>query len=169
MNPAFSLFDILARRADLGPERIALVDLGRNEQLSYQQLHQRTGRTASLLATLGVTAGERVAVLCRNCIEFFELLFACARIGVVLVPLNWRMPAAELGPLMADCGAPLILYGREDAATAEELRVDGASRLGLDDAGPQGYAARRDALAPVAGRGGWQSDETWYLLYKVGS
>ena len=46
-----------------------------------------------------------MAMLTRNRIEFFEILFGCAKLGAILVPLNWRMPPAELDGLIADCRA----------------------------------------------------------------
>jgi len=165
----FPLFDILARRAELGPRRIALEDLTSGEQLTYHDLHRRAGRAAALLQALGIGAEDRVALLCRNRIEFFEVLFACARLGAILVPLNWRMPAAELVPLLEDCDARLLLHGAEDAETAAELGKRGAAQLDFDDSGPGGYAAQRDALQPLTGRTSWPADATWYLLYTSGT
>ena len=70
---------------------------------------------------LGVGARDRVAILCRNRIEFFEALFACAKLGAVLLPLNWRMPASELLPLLEESEPSLLLYGREDADVAAAI------------------------------------------------
>ena len=64
---------------------------------------------------MGVAAGERVAILCHNSVLFFEVLFACGKAGAILVPLNWRQTPAELAPILADCGARVLLH---DAATA---------------------------------------------------
>lgn len=166
---SFPAFDFLARRADIAPSRIAMEDLSSGLELSYLEMHERCGRSAALLAGLGVGAGDRVALLCRNRIEFFELLLACARLGAILVPLNWRMPAAELRPLLVDCGAGCLLYGAEDAVVAEQLAGDGLAMIGLDEAGTKGFPARRDAQQPLAGRGAWPADEPWYLLYTSGT
>lgn len=170
----FPVYDIPARRAELGPDRPALEDLVSGASVTYRELNARVGRSAALLRALGVEPGDRVAVLCRNRIEFFELLFACARSGAILVPLNWRMPAAELTLLLDDCGARLLLHGAEDAVTASALaerEAASAARrlLALDDAGADGYRARRDDLTPVAGRPAWPANETWYLLYTSGT
>jgi fatty-acyl-CoA synthase len=165
----FPVFDLLARRAELGPDRTAMEDAVSGKRLSYREMHQRTGRTAALLRRSGIEPGDRVALLCRNRIEFFELLFACARLGAVAVPLNWRMPAPEIAPLLADCGAKLLLYGCEDAATVEALEIDGLARTGLDEPGKDGFAAQRDALEPVTGDRAWPADRTWYLLYTSGT
>ncbi len=166
---SFPVFDILARRADLGPERVAFEDIASGEQVSYLDLHQRTGRTTALLSNLGVRQGTCVALLCRNRIEFFELLFACARLGAILVPLNWRMPAKELAPLLDDCGAELLIHGSEDADTAISLASNKLLLLGLDDSGDGGFRKRRDDRQAIEGRADWPADETWYLLYTSGT
>ena len=165
----FPVFDILACRADLGPDRVALEDTSSGDHVTYSELNQRTGRSTALLANLGIAHGDRVALLCRNRIEFFELLFACARLGAILVPLNWRMPAFELAPLLADCGATLLIYGVEDADIANGLAIDGLTLLGLDQPDDSGFKSRRDAFEPLAGRNNWPADETWYLLYTSGT
>ncbi len=166
---SFPVFDILARRADLGPDRVALEDIVNAERVTYHELNLRAGRTAALLASLGVSQGDRVALLCRNRIEFFELLFACARLGAVLVPLNWRMPGRELAPLLADCGAAWLISGAEDAETATSLNTEQLVYLDLDDAGDSGFRNRRDAHEPMDGQAVWPADETWYLLYTSGT
>jgi fatty-acyl-CoA synthase len=170
----FPVFDIAARRAELNPDDVAMEDVGSGERVRYRELNQRVGRSAALLAELGAAAGDRVAVLCRNRIEFFELLFACARLGAVMVPLNWRMPVAELAMLMSDCGAGVLIHGAEDAQAARRLVADtpgvpGLATLDLDDPGPAGFPARRDARPGLDGRGAWPADETWYLLYTSGT
>lgn len=166
---SFPVFDIPAKRAELNPDNVAFEDLVTGEQVLYRQLDERTGRAAGLLAELGVNAGDRVALLCRNRIEFFELLFACARLGAILVPLNWRMPARELAPLLADCGAVCLIHGSEDAETAATLAGELPACLDLDDASAAGYRTRRDSCAALAGRLAWPSDEPWYLLYTSGT
>ncbi len=166
---SFPIYDIPAKRADLAPHRIAFEDLVSGETITYQQLDQRTGQAAAQLASLGVGHGDCVALLCRNRMEFFELLFACARLGAILVPLNWRMPPAELGPLMADCNACCLIHGSEDADCAARLAGGVVPLLDLDDPGQHGYRARCDGLEPLAGRVVWPSDEPWYLLYTSGT
>ena len=162
---SFPVFDILAKRAELGPERVAFEDISSGQQVSYFELNQRTGRTTALLASLGVKHGDCVALLCRNRIEFFELLFACARLGAILAPLNWRMPAKELAPLLDDCGAALLIHGSEDAETAIGLANNKRLLLNLDN----GFHNRRDTLEGLQGRVNWPADETWYLLYTSGT
>ncbi|MCJ7558777.1 MAG: AMP-binding protein [Gammaproteobacteria bacterium] len=169
MTARFPMPDFLARRAELGPHRSAMEDLVTGDRVTYLELHLRTGRSAALLASLGVSRGGRVAILCRNRIEFFEMLFACARLGAILVPLNWRMPGSELRPMLEDCSAHWLIHGAEDAANARELTKPSLALIDLDDETSNGFRARRDSLAPHAGRPFWQSEETWYLLYTSGT
>ena len=161
--------DITAQRALLKPDAVAFRDLSRGTSLTYAELEDNACSLAGLLRARGVVEGDRVAVLCRNRVEFFELLFAAGKLGAVLVPLNWRMPAGELAPLVADATPKLLFYGEEDAAVADELGATGAELVGFDDDSAAGYAARRDAAEPFAGREFWGGNDTWYLIYTSGT
>lgn len=179
--------DIAAKRAALAPEAIAFRDLPSGAAVTYRELDDRARRAAGLLASRGCAAGDRVAVLCRNRVEFFELLFACGKLSAILMPLNWRMPAAELEPLVEDAAPAALLYGEEDAAVARELggavpalfALDGGRRgrdgddRPVDEDGEGGggesYPALRDRSEPHPGRDSWPVDECWYLLHTSGT
>jgi len=156
--------DLLARRAELTPGAVALEEIATGRSLGYAGLDERAARAATLLEARGVGAGDRVAILCRNRIAFFEALFACARLGAILVPLNWRMPPAELDPLLAHAGARLLLHGGEDRATVRRLAAPPPA-LDLDG----DYEALVEAAAPSPRRSRWPADGTWYLLYTSGT
>jgi fatty-acyl-CoA synthase len=156
--------DLIARRAELGPERIAFEDQASGRTLTYAELDRRAGRVASCLKLRGIAEGDRVAILCRNRIEFFEILFGCAKLGAILVPLNWRMPAAELDQLIDDAEPSLLLFGREDGATAREIARH-LPKIDLD-----ADYERLLADAPVGSwRAHWTGDGIWYLLYTSGT
>ena len=156
--------DLLARRARLSPHAVALEDGLTGRTLTYSELDRRASLVAGMMAQRGVGEGDRVAILCRNRIAFFEILFGCARIGAVLVPLNWRMPAAELQPLVDHCSPVLLFHGGEDRATAAAL-AGAPPAIGLDD----GYEAAVETAAPAPARPRWPSGGTWYLLYTSGT
>ncbi len=159
--------DITAQRAQLDPDGIAFRDLPSGRTLTYEQLDRNARHAAGLFAGLGVGAGDRVAILCRNRMEFFEVLFACGKLGAVLVPLNWRMPANELAPLVQAAKPKALLYGVEDAAVAEEIGADTAL-IGFD-ADSDSYSAQIDAATPKQGRRMWPGADPWYLLYTSGT
>jgi fatty-acyl-CoA synthase len=156
--------DLLAKRAALSPDAIALEDVQTGRMLSYAALDRRAAKAGGLLLSHGVRQGDRVAILCRNRIAFFELLFACARIGAILVPLNWRMPPAELDLLLADSGARLLFHGAEEAAAAAALATAPAL-LDLDG----DYERLVEAADPAPARPQWAADGIWYLLYTSGT
>src|SRR6185436_15895415 len=100
--------------AALTPRRAALEDVATGRSLTYAELDARAGRAAALMAARGVGGGDLVAALTRNRIEFFEILFGCAKLGAVLVPLNWRMPPAELDGLIGDSEPVLLFHGERE-------------------------------------------------------
>jgi len=160
----FDLPDLIAKRAALTPDRIAFEDGATGATLSYGVLNERAGRVAALLAARGVGEGDRVAVLTRNRIPFFEILFGCAKRGAILVPLNWRMPPAELDGLIADAGPALLFHGAGEAVAASGL----AARLPAIDLDGD-YEAALAATPAEAGRARWPAESIWYLIYTSGT
>jgi fatty-acyl-CoA synthase len=156
--------DLIARRAELTPNSVALEEVATGRTLTYAQLDERSARMASLLAGRGVGAGDRVAILCRNRSAFFEALFACARLGAILVPLNWRMPPAELDLLLGHADPRLLLHGGEDSSVVRRLAAPPPA-LDLDG----GYEALVEATEPGPRRDPWPADGIWYLLYTSGT
>ncbi len=161
--------DITAQRALLEPDAVAFRDLVRGTTLTYRELDARVQSLAGFLRADGVGEDDRIAVLCRNRVEFFELLFAAAKLGAVLVPLNWRMPAGELAPLVNDAAPKRLFFGEEDSAVAKELGEGGTKLVGLDEPTGSGYEALLSNAEPFAGREFWRGNDTWYLIYTSGT
>jgi fatty-acyl-CoA synthase len=89
-----NLSNWIERQANFVPERCAIRFAG--EDFSYAEIARKVNQLADSLANqLGVGRGDRVAYLGLNTPEIIILLFACARVGAVLVPLNWRLAAPE--------------------------------------------------------------------------
>lgn len=87
------------------PERPALVGA---EPLTFAELSARADRLADWLAATGLVAGDRVAVLDNNSRTVLEAYYACAAIGIVLVPLNARLAPPELAYVLRDSGARVL-------------------------------------------------------------
>lgn len=172
----FSIVDIAAKRAQLMPGKVALEEVAGTAALTYRELDARACRFASALRDQGIAAGDRVAVLMHNAASFFEILFACGKARVVLVPLNWRQTVAELMPLVDDCAPRLLLH---DAANAGLAAALAEARPGLKLArihaeaeapGPGSYQALRDAAAEHRDWDPrWPADGLWYMLYTSGT
>jgi fatty-acyl-CoA synthase len=156
--------DLTAKRAALNPGKVALEEAPTARALTYAQLDARAGKAAALMAAHGIGAGDRVAVLTRNRIEFFELLFGCAKLGAILVPLNWRMPPAELDGLIADADPSLLVHGAGEAAAAGALAAPPPA-IDFD----RDYERLLAAAPERRWRGRWPADSVWYLLYTSGT
>jgi acyl-CoA synthetase (AMP-forming)/AMP-acid ligase II len=129
----FRIARALRDRAAAHPDHVALVD-GDGREQTYGELQQRSNRLAQYLLQRGVTAGDRVAHLDRNAPAAAELLFAAAKIGAVLVPLNWRLAQPELQALLKDSDAKLLFCGPAFAEGAQELMPEGTVTLdGAED------------------------------------
>ena len=83
----------IERSAAFTPDQLAIRFAGHD--LSYAAFAECIRRCISRLAALGVRRGDRVAYLGRNHPDMLALLFACARRGAIVVPLNWRHATPE--------------------------------------------------------------------------
>ena len=104
---------ILSKRALLNGSREAYVDSVSGERLSFAELNDRCNQMAQVLLNQGVKVGARVGLMLMNSAEFLEAYFAIAKIGGVVVPLNWRLIADELEFIIKDSGATLLVFGEE--------------------------------------------------------
>jgi fatty-acyl-CoA synthase len=148
------LSDLIARNAAFSPQKPALVFEG--EVLSYRAFFERIETAAKALKTeFGVGRGDRVAILSLNRPDYLVLLYACARLGAMLVPLNWRLAVAEQMFILSDAAVKVLLLER---AFAEIIPVLGAALpdtrvVGLDFTPPAPGCAFEALLAMATGDG----------------
>jgi fatty-acyl-CoA synthase len=145
------LSGLIERNAAFAPNKPALHFEGKT--LSYAALAERIAQTArALKSKLGVGRGDRVAILSLNRPDYLVLLYACARLGAMLVPLNWRLAIAEQLFILADAGAKMLVLEQAFTAVLPELekRQPETSVVGFDFAPQRGIAF--DALL-AQGRG----------------
>ena len=121
--PRYGISSWLSKRASLNGTREALVE--DDKRFTYAELDQRVTRLAQALRTFGIRRNDRVATCCVNCSEFVEVLFATARIGAMLVPLNWRLAARELDYQLNDAGARILFVAPEQLDLVSKLSADG--------------------------------------------
>ena len=107
----------LSKRAELNPGLEALVDDAAAQRFTFAELDERANRAAHMLTGLGLTEGDRVAVLLPNGHQFVETFYGAARAGLVVVPLNERLVANELSFMLRDSGATVLVFdGEHDTA-----------------------------------------------------
>ena len=109
------------RWAELHPKKGAIIF--KDERITYFELNERADRASCWLQSLGIEKGDRVAAMLNNCPEFIELFLACARLGAIFVPLNFRLAAAELDYLLKNSRPRLFVFGQEFTATVKKLNI----------------------------------------------
>jgi fatty-acyl-CoA synthase len=144
--------DWMERGERYWPERTAVVDVAANARYTYKQLNHRANAVAGWLKGQGVTRGDRVAALAMNGVELLDLLFACAKLGALFVPLNWRSHWRELLPVISQTRPRVLVHGDEFAEAARALHSDAdiATWVHLGAPAIAGSHAYADALAAPA-------------------
>jgi fatty-acyl-CoA synthase len=110
---------ILDKKAQLHPDRIAIHDASDGSRYSYKDLKERSDRCAQYLLDRGLKKGQTISALLMNTIEYFDLLFACAKVGCVFVPLNYRLSPTEVENILSNAQSPFVFY---DPAFREQVR-----------------------------------------------
>lgn len=108
MPPKEPVLDGLARFAAEAPARPAAILAETGETLDYRSLHERSARLAQFLAAR-LEAGEVVAILLGNRLEYFELTFAARRTGLYYVPISTHLTPGEIDYILRDSGARVLL------------------------------------------------------------
>ena len=117
------LSDWISRHADFDPDKPALIYQG--DTVTYRQFDSMIGDHARALKHVyGVGRGDRVAYLGLNSPEFLALMFACARLGALFIPLNWRLAGPEHSYILGDAAARVLVCEKEFRDHAEAIRAD---------------------------------------------
>ena len=142
---SMDLADLIHRNAAFAPDKPAIRFAG--SALTYAGLAQRIGQAArALKSQLGVGAGDRVAILAANHPDYLVLLYACARLGALLVPLNWRSAVPEQVYILCDASVKALIVeqvgARRRAARGGTATCASSASTTRWPTGPAGGAAR---------------------------
>lgn len=123
MTPELMELDWLKRWALYSPERTAL-QMGEDGRIiTYRELYRQSRSLARALNDqYGVGAGDRVACLAQNELEYISLFFALQRLGAILVPINFRFTASEVEHIVSDSGAKLLILQSAYLPLTEKLK-----------------------------------------------
>lgn len=113
-----NLSSFIAFHAKRTPGRCALKYRG--EDITYRQFDERIRLVGGWLAARGIGPGDVVAVLMKNSTAFLELVFATSHIGAVFLPINYRLSADEVGYIVGNSGARILIADEEFSATAAD-------------------------------------------------
>ena len=102
------------------PERTALVSAERRS--SFRELHERVASIAGMLQDHGFGFGDRLALLLPNGPDYIELMYACAWLGVIAVPLNTRLSTAEIDHILTDASPHGLVRHQSMAVPTVQLK-----------------------------------------------
>ncbi len=156
--------ELITHWAQEKPDQVALEQDG--AALTFAELEDRSRRIVAMLAAHGVGKGDRIAWLGKNARHYFELFYSAARIGVVMVPIGWRLAAPEIAYILGDTGAKLVFIDEGFGELA-------AKACGELDTPPEiidtPTAQREIAAAPADAFDGAGPDDPVLQLYTSGT
>jgi len=131
------------------PDKPAYIMAGSGETVTYRQLDERSNRIAQLFRSLGLQAGDHIAIFMENNARFFEICWGAQRSGLIYTAISSRLTAPEVDYIVGDCGAKLFVTSKYLAERATELRplmARVANRFMIGGT-IDGYASWEDAIA----------------------
>ncbi|HVE89076.1 MAG TPA: AMP-binding protein [Burkholderiaceae bacterium] len=175
MTPLLSMGETLSVNASIYPSKIGARDLHRS--MTFREWNSRSCRLANALLGLGLAKGDRVAVLAYNCVEWMEIYAACAKAGLVAVPINFRLLGDDILYILENCTARAFIVQDALLANLESIRSGLAipeKNLVLlgSNAKANGLVGYEDLLARAADTEpdiAVTPDDTWVLMYTSGT
>lgn len=164
-------YDWLSHHAMATPESLCWVDLHSSRRFTFEQADARCRQLAAhLTRQCGVQEGDRIAVLAMNSTDMMEIHSACARVGAIFLPLNWRLAAPEIDFILGDAEAKVLIHDTSTQAIVDALTVRPSRIIETTGGGtPSAYEeaiATSDGDCPVADL---THDDTWTIMYTSGT
>lgn len=100
----------ILQRTKLSPENVALIDVHTEESWTYRKLEDEIINWVEFFQSNHYERGDRIVVLSHNRIELFAIMFACGLLGLIYVPINWRLSGRDWEYLIRDADAKLLIY-----------------------------------------------------------
>jgi long-chain acyl-CoA synthetase len=133
------------------PDKVALRMAETGEAVTFRELDSRATRNARWLVSLGLQAGDGIAMLMENHTAFMEMVFAARRAGVYFTPISIHLTAREVACVLEDCGAKVLIATAgvaELAAQLGEVIARRSMRCFMVDGTAPGFASWEQAVAP---------------------
>lgn len=156
----------IAKWADYTPNKIALTSYDTNESYTYSSLDTYADKLVVKFTKMGLEEGDRVAVLAEHGLAFIVLFVACQRMGVVLVPLNYRLSINELQRLVSDCTPSLFIYSKSFTDKFEGVELGKTSTLLMNDVK---YFYQSEAIKILKREYKIKEDSPLFIFYTSGT
>ncbi len=156
------------------PNTVMLKDSQRS--FTYPEVNRRVNKLAHSLLSLGLTKGDKVAVLLENSIEIVEVFLATAKTGIIIVPINFRLVSAEVEYIVADSDAKAMIVHDEFTSTVDPIKSnlkniapDNYIAVGQAVDGYRSYDAFIENAADNEPEIEVAPEDTWILIYTSGT
>ncbi len=156
------------------PNTVMLKDSQRS--FTYPEVNKRVNQLAHSLLSLGLTKGDKVAVLLENSIEIVEVFLATAKTGIIIVPINFRLVSAEVEYIVANSDAKAMIVHDEFTSTVDPIKSN------LKNIAPDNYIAVGQAVDGYLSYDAFienaadnepeievAPEDTWILIYTSGT
>ncbi len=156
------------------PNTVMLKDSQRS--FTYPQVNKRVNQLAHSLLSLGLSKGDKVAVLLENSIEIVEVFLATAKTGIIIVPINFRLVSAEVEYIADNSDAKAFIVHDEFTSTVDPIKAK------LKNIAPDNYIAVGQAVEGYRSYDGFienasasepdmevAPEDTWVLIYTSGT
>ena len=135
----FSFFDLICRNAQCYQNRPAWFEADTGATTTFGQFKAQVDRLAAGLQQVGIKTGDRIGVVGKNSLAFFQIYGAAAALGAIVLPINWRLSADEVAFNLNDCSPAIVFVDDEFSPMATSIRDQLASVrqwVNLTDDGP---------------------------------
>lgn len=95
-----------------------------DKRFTYRQLNERVNRVANQLTELGLGKGDKVGALFFNCNQIIEIYYACAKIGAIAVPLNFRLTPPEMQYILDDSDSCTLIFSEKFAEAVAQIKPE---------------------------------------------
>ncbi len=110
----YGIYQVIKRNAQVLSDKTAL--LSGDQRISYKQFLENVDRLACGLKGVGLQRGDRIGILALNSLEYVYLYGAAAKIGAIMLPINWRLNPQEIEYIISD-GSPKIIFAGSEFQT----------------------------------------------------
>ena len=118
----FTFYDLIKRNAVAFGSRICWQEIDDGRLLTFVEYKNQVDRLAGGLYRAGIKKGDRIGVVGKNSLEFFLIYGAAARLGAIVLPINWRLSADEVSFNLNDCQAKIVFADAEFQPTLESKK-----------------------------------------------
>jgi long-chain acyl-CoA synthetase len=165
------IFDLTVKKF---PNKEAIFDVRKDIRFTYKEWSEQVNRLARALLTEGVKKGDRVSTFLFNTEELATTFFACAKIGAVFNPINFRLTAEEVAYILSDASPKIVLFEKalEPVISAIENRFQATSFWFIDDETPPYAASYIEKLATESAediQGDVDENDLYAIMYTSGT